>query len=53
VRNCSLLKELPWQTWRIQDRQGKAWVGVLVAIAIPDSENREMLFRVMPLDSSS
>lgn len=41
------------QTWRIQDRRGKAWVGVLVAIAIPNSEDREMLFRVMALDTSS
>ena len=40
------------QTWAIQDRRGKAWVGLLVAIAVPDSDDREMLFRVMSLESS-
>jgi hypothetical protein len=40
------------QTWRIQDRRGQAWVGVLMAIAIPDSEDRQMLFRVMPPESN-
>jgi hypothetical protein len=38
------------QTWRITDRRGKAWVGTLLAIAIPDSDDREMTFRVVPLD---
>jgi hypothetical protein len=41
------------QAWRIEDRRGKVWIGVLVAIAIPDSDDREVLFRVMPLASSS
>ena len=38
------------QIWRITDRRGKAWVGTLLAIAIPDSDDREMAFRVVPLD---
>jgi hypothetical protein len=41
------------QTWRIEDRRGNAWVGLLLAIAVPDSEEREVLFRVTALDSSS
>lgn len=41
------------QTWRIEDRRGNAWVGLLLAIAVPDSDDREVLFRVMPLDSKS
>jgi hypothetical protein len=40
------------QTWRIEDRRGKAWIGVLVAIAIPGSVDREMLFRVMSPESN-
>jgi hypothetical protein len=39
------------QAWRINDREGRAWVGVLIAIALPESEERMMLFRVTPLDS--
>lgn len=39
------------QIWRINDHEGRAWVGVLIAIALPESEERMMLFRVTPLDS--
>jgi len=39
-------------TWRVEDRRGKAWIGVLAAIAIPDSKDREMLFRVMSPESN-
>jgi hypothetical protein len=35
------------QTWRIKDQRSKTWIGVLIATAIPDSEDREMLFRVI------
>lgn len=38
------------QTWRIKDRRGKAWVGILVAAAIPGSDDRDILLRVVPLD---
>ena len=38
------------QTWGIQDRRGRAWTGVLIAIALPESDQRELLFRVVPQD---
>jgi hypothetical protein len=41
------------QTWRVEDRRGKAWIGVLAAISIPDSKDREMLFRVMSPEPES
>jgi hypothetical protein len=35
------------QTWRIEDRRGSPWIGALVAITVPDSPDRELIFRVM------
>jgi hypothetical protein len=41
-------KELAAQQWSIEDRRGNSWVAVLVALRIPNSEHRQVLFRVMP-----
>ena len=41
-------KEVAAQHWSIEDRRGKSWVAVLIALRIPNSEHRQTLFRVMP-----
>lgn len=42
--------DIAGQTWRVKDRRGKAWLGILVAAAIPGSDDRDIVLRVVPLD---
>lgn len=46
----ALGKDVVAQSWRVEDRSGTGWLGVLVATAIPDSDDREVLFRVTPVE---
>jgi hypothetical protein len=40
------------QTWTVEDRRGKKWVGLFVASSVPGSDDRLLLFRVMPVELS-
>jgi hypothetical protein len=38
------------QTWTVEDRHGKKWIGLFVASSMPGSDDRMLLFRVMPVE---
>jgi hypothetical protein len=48
LQSESATPDMTAQTWRMEDRDGKVWVGLLLAQSIPETDGRSVLFRVMP-----
>jgi hypothetical protein len=48
LQSESVGPDLSAQMWRIEDREKKTWVGLLMGHSIPGSDERVVIFRVIP-----